>query len=368
VNGVWGSSASNVFAVGGALYGDGTILHYNGTAWSAMECGTTNWLSAVWGSSATDVYAVGYGGTILHYNGSSWTPMTSGTTNGLYAVWGSSATDVYAVGDGGTILHYNGSSWTLMTSGTTNGLHGVWGSSATDVFIVGGGGTILHYGATVPSTSTTTTSVAPTTTTTSCPAPDLNAPVGTTMPIPDFSWTQADSGAWYNVLVYSETKNAIANSMWVGPGNCDPLTHICTAKFGTGLTLGNNWWWLNVYYGDPACGYVIQPGGKVKAITVVGCTAVPSLTSPAGTRAPGQSFVFQGNGSDWYQLMVYTSGLGITINLWEDSAVCTGGTCSITPSTTIPYGSTNWWWLNTYSASCGYKVQPGGLVNSFFQQ
>jgi hypothetical protein len=141
LEGVWGSSATDVFAVGGA----GTILHYNGSAWSEMASGTTNYLVGVWGSSATDVFAVGYLGTIVHYNGSAWSEMTSGTTNYLVGVWGSSATDVFAVGEGGTIRRYNGSAWSAMTSGTTNYLFGVWGSSATDVFAVGELGTIRHY-------------------------------------------------------------------------------------------------------------------------------------------------------------------------------------------------------------------------------
>ena len=139
LNGVWGSSGSDVFAVGG------NILHYNGTSWSPMTSGTTNWLTGVWGSSGSDVFAVGDGGNIVHYNGTSWSPMTSGTTNRLNGVWGSSGSDVFAVGLAGNILHYNGTSWSPMTSGTTNWLTGVWGSSGSDVFAVGVGGTILRY-------------------------------------------------------------------------------------------------------------------------------------------------------------------------------------------------------------------------------
>ena len=60
------------------------------------------------------------GGTILHYNGSAWSPMTSGTTFVLNGIWGSSGNNVFAVGEGGTILHYNGSAWSPMTSGTTD--------------------------------------------------------------------------------------------------------------------------------------------------------------------------------------------------------------------------------------------------------
>jgi hypothetical protein len=109
-----------------------------------MSSGTTKRLSGVWGSSGSDVFAVG--GTILHYDGTDWSPMSSGTTQSLsgVGVWGSSGSDVFAVG--GTILHYDGSEWSDMSSGTTAGLWDVWGSSGGDVFAVGSYGTILHYG------------------------------------------------------------------------------------------------------------------------------------------------------------------------------------------------------------------------------
>ena len=75
---------------------------------------TTSSISGVWGSSGTDVFAVGHGGTILHYDGTGWSSMSSGTSSTLKDVWGSSASDVFAVGAGrGTILHYDGSSWSF---------------------------------------------------------------------------------------------------------------------------------------------------------------------------------------------------------------------------------------------------------------
>jgi hypothetical protein len=39
-----------------------------------------NTLRGVWGSSASNVFAVGDHGTILRYNSTSWSIMTSGTT------------------------------------------------------------------------------------------------------------------------------------------------------------------------------------------------------------------------------------------------------------------------------------------------
>jgi uncharacterized repeat protein (TIGR01451 family) len=130
--GVWGSSGSDVFAVGDY----GTILHYDGETWSAMDSGTTRDLSGVWGSRGDDVFAVGANGTVLHYDGATWSAMDSGNTSDLWGIWGSSGANVFAVG-GSTILHYNGLAWSAMSSGTIGWLRGVWGSSASNVFAVG---------------------------------------------------------------------------------------------------------------------------------------------------------------------------------------------------------------------------------------
>jgi hypothetical protein len=152
--GVWGSSATDVFAVGS----DGLILHYDGRLWLPMSSHTDKVLNGVWGSSANDVFAVGAKGTILHYNGSAWSSMESFTSGYLHSIWGSSGSDVYAVGhidyprtvyngepaDTGVILHYDGTTWSEVVE-TERGLKGIWGRSGDDVFAVGNGGLILHY-------------------------------------------------------------------------------------------------------------------------------------------------------------------------------------------------------------------------------
>ena len=143
INGIWGTSATNIFTVGF----DGTILHYDGTSWSSMTSVTTAHLYSIWGSSANDIFAVGDGGTVLHYDGTSWKSMPSGTTSQLQSIWGSSANDVFAVGGTffGEIVHYDGTSWSPMSSGTDKELSGVWGTSANNVFAVRWDGSILHY-------------------------------------------------------------------------------------------------------------------------------------------------------------------------------------------------------------------------------
>lgn len=158
--GVWGTGADNVLAVGGD-----TIWRYDGNSWQSMATVNANSLRRVWGSSTTDVFAVGANYTpsqteaaVWHYDGSSWKFMPSDIEGMRWSVWGSSANNVFAVGDRsgkGLISHYDGIDWKTLLVDNTPTLQGVWGSSANDIFAVGGGarngfccsgaGTILHF-------------------------------------------------------------------------------------------------------------------------------------------------------------------------------------------------------------------------------
>jgi hypothetical protein len=88
----------------------GRIYHFNGTAWSSVPSGTTDTLYGVWGSSASDVWAVGGGtkGRVLRYTGSAWTDVPSGTTKYLNAVSGASGSGPWAVGRDGVAIRWRG--------------------------------------------------------------------------------------------------------------------------------------------------------------------------------------------------------------------------------------------------------------------
>ena len=167
--GVWGRSATDVFAVGQLA------ATHRTTTWTTISSGAIGEAVAVWGDAST-VYAVG--SQVVAYDGSSWTSITnaehvysgvwvapsgkvwlsatdgvghlSGTDvaydvpQGHYnAIWGASETDVFAVGVG-TVQHGADVGFTAMTIPTTATLTGVWGRSADDVFAVGVGSTVLH--------------------------------------------------------------------------------------------------------------------------------------------------------------------------------------------------------------------------------
>jgi len=144
---VWGSAASDVWAVGAG----GIAEHWNGMAWSVVPTPTTLELFSVWGTSATNAWAVGsnaYGtaaesatSVILHWDGTSWSTAQTLAATELWSVWGSGANDVWAVGasdpGAGLFVHWNGTTWTSTASSAASVLYGVWGSNATDVWAVG---------------------------------------------------------------------------------------------------------------------------------------------------------------------------------------------------------------------------------------
>ena len=145
LNAVWGSSETDIFAVGGEPYERGIIVHYDGNTWSTMTTPLVMGLHAVWGSSSTDVFAVGEYSTILHYDGTSWSFMINPEEDFFYdstltGIWGTSGDNVYAVGTSGLILHYDGSEWHEMEVDQGpfwRDLHGIWGSSPNDIYAVG---------------------------------------------------------------------------------------------------------------------------------------------------------------------------------------------------------------------------------------
>jgi hypothetical protein len=171
---IWGSSSTDVFAVGEIILGSPNIYHYDGSTWSTMQfrsCPNNNCVYppfyAVWGTSEPDVFVL-WGSSIIHYDGIDWSTLYSANIYPwepgveLYDIWGTSSSNVYAVGStlhgvpfGSAptmpiIVHYNGEEW---TQGYIIGLPdaeatGIWGSSEDDIFVlVAGiaGSRIMHY-------------------------------------------------------------------------------------------------------------------------------------------------------------------------------------------------------------------------------
>jgi hypothetical protein len=138
---VWGTSDSNIFAVGD----DGVIAHFDGTSWELMNSGVMRDLDGIWGTSANNVYAVGSSGLILHYDGSTWENVFSRTTNFLYDVWGTSTDNIYC-SDGAYFYHYDGDGWSQSPYlGSWYSVYAMWGSSPNNIFAFASSGMVYHY-------------------------------------------------------------------------------------------------------------------------------------------------------------------------------------------------------------------------------
>ncbi|MBN9160420.1 MAG: hypothetical protein BGO98_18075 [Myxococcales bacterium 68-20] len=164
ITGMWGSSADDLWLVGDNSENvtwqlgwsmRGTRTAKGTFAWVELDTQASGVLEAVWGSSASDVWAVGDKGTIRHIaaGDTQWEIVTSPTKEPLHGLWGSSPNDVWAVGDSGTILHWDGATWSpsvaaLPVNKKKPHLYGIWGSGPDDVWIVGDGIALHHTGGT----------------------------------------------------------------------------------------------------------------------------------------------------------------------------------------------------------------------------
>ena len=175
-HGVWGSSSTDVYAVGAVFdqISHALIARFDGTRWTAVPLATNNdrVLEDVHGTSASDVYAVGFidlsqslrrrpgtpslrvgarqgsFGLILHYNGTSWSEFTPSEPDVLFnGVWSNAPNDVFAVGGRGStgvIYHFDGTTRTPMAVPSTGELFEIWGAAANNVYAAGARA-ILHY-------------------------------------------------------------------------------------------------------------------------------------------------------------------------------------------------------------------------------
>jgi hypothetical protein len=155
---VWGTSASDVWAVGGDP-GDGsgpTVLHHDGEVWDAIPVDSPGDLWWVHGFEGGPVYAGGAGGRILRYAGGSFEEMETPGTGTVFGIWGSRPDDLWAVGgnpgggSGAFAWRYDGGSWAPAAGfpeelAADQAVWKVWGSGPSDVWLVGTGGLLLHH-------------------------------------------------------------------------------------------------------------------------------------------------------------------------------------------------------------------------------
>jgi hypothetical protein len=155
---VWGSSATDVYVVGGPLGNSGleaVVQHFDGAAWKKLSPGGADSFWWVAGSGPTDVWMTGEHGRITHWDGATFQDHPPLTTATIWGAWAASPTDAWAVGgspEGGTakpndlVFHWDGTAWKqeMLPMALGRSLNKVWGASADDLYAVGEAGTVWH--------------------------------------------------------------------------------------------------------------------------------------------------------------------------------------------------------------------------------
>ncbi|HJZ87478.1 MAG TPA: hypothetical protein VKN99_20025 [Polyangia bacterium] len=112
----------------------GRALHYDGRVWSTVvpqPAESQSSYTSIFVSGTNDVWLLGQSGanhigTILHWDGAAWSGNVSPTTTTLHGIYGSGPRDIWAVGEQGTVLHFDGSAWSQPAFITSGSLFGVW--------------------------------------------------------------------------------------------------------------------------------------------------------------------------------------------------------------------------------------------------
>jgi hypothetical protein len=151
---VSGTSASDVWTVGGNPGGGATVLHYDGKQWHKLDTGLLVDLWWVHPFADGPVFFGGSKGTILRWDGSAFEAMTTPSEATVFGIWGASPDDLWAVGGipskpgDAFVWRYDGSSWSVaagLPQAKVASYFKVWGRAADDVRIVGMDGVILHW-------------------------------------------------------------------------------------------------------------------------------------------------------------------------------------------------------------------------------
>mgnify|MGYP000926056622 CR=1 FL=1 len=120
--------------------GGGSILHFDGTSWTAVDLSNANThFRSVWTSDPGFSFVAGNTNRIWKKTGTKWqeTQPGGGNVPDYRALWGSALNNVWLVGDGGAMRHYDGSTWNILPAVVPYDLLGIWGSAADDIWAVG---------------------------------------------------------------------------------------------------------------------------------------------------------------------------------------------------------------------------------------
>ncbi len=122
---------------------DGTVMHWNGTIWTASDAGVDCTLVHLWASGPDDAWTACADASLLHWNGTAWAKAPGFDAKAdVTALFGTDANDVWVAtaGANATLHHWNGTSWSNFATEVPR-VNAFWGREAGNLWAGGGDGT-----------------------------------------------------------------------------------------------------------------------------------------------------------------------------------------------------------------------------------
>jgi glucose/arabinose dehydrogenase/PKD repeat protein len=154
---------------------------------------------------------------------------------------------------------------------------------------------------------------------------------------PTYTWNVEPNSTQYQLWVYDSNLHTRVNQTYDAAAVCGG--GVCSVAPGVTLPLGNSSWYLR--------GINAQGAGPWKnlAFVVAGLPGAVTPVSPSGAIATNNpTYVWQElAGATDYHLWVYDRNNHTRVNQMYATAVCSGGTCSVTPGVALPTGAAKWY-------------------------
>jgi hypothetical protein len=132
---------------------DGRAMHYEGVYWNSVPTTVLNDLVRAWSNAKNDTWAVGLSqasgptlaSTVIHWDGTAWSAVTGIPAAEYVDVWGASPTAVYVASNSGAgIYKFDGSAWSTLPSFAGEPIQ-LRGTSALDIWAATKGGPLMHF-------------------------------------------------------------------------------------------------------------------------------------------------------------------------------------------------------------------------------
>jgi len=191
------------------------------------------------------------------------------------------------------------------------------------------------------------------------PAVTLISPTGSIgVNTPTYRWNSASGATWYHLWVNGPWGNTVINTWYTASqAGC---ASTCSVTPATTLSGGAHQWWVRTWN---SAGYGPWSSPLSFSLPVPVLPPAATLISPSGSitnHTPPYTWN-SASGATWYYLWV-DGPSGNRIKTWytaSQAGCASGGTCSVTPATTLTHGAHRWW-VQTWN-SAGYGQWSAGM-------